>query len=288
MRSSDAWIDELNRSGKRLSKSHRRIAQYIMESHDRAANLTAGRLAESVGVSESTVVRFAVALGYAGYPQFQRALKELIRHHLTSVQRIGLTVDVSQEDVLKRVLGTDIANIRATLGELSNESFSRTIDILGGAKHIYVLGQRASMLLSTQLAYYLDIMLENVHRVGAGMADVFDDLIRVEEGDALVAISFPRYSRKTMEAIRFAKHRGAKVIGLTDGPLSPLADISDELLIARGDMASFADSLVAPMAVINAIIVALSLRNQEKLSERLNAMEQIWADHSIYLGEERG
>ena len=186
------------------------------------------------------------------------------------------------------MLGTDIANIRATLGELSNESFSRTIDILGGAKHIYVLGQRASMLLSTQLAYYLDIMLENVHRVGAGMADVFDDLIRVEEGDALVAISFPRYSRKTMEAIRFAKHRGAKVIGLTDGPLSPLADISDELLIARGDMASFADSLVAPMAVINAIIVALSLRNQEKLSERLNAMEQIWADHSIYLGEERG
>ncbi|MDL2206311.1 MurR/RpiR family transcriptional regulator [Eubacteriales bacterium OttesenSCG-928-N13] len=278
-------ISRLNHSGKKLSKSHRRIAECIVTHYDKAAFMTAARLGEYVGVSESTVVRFAASLGYDGYPHLQKALQELIRHRLTSSQRFEMTSDMDHTQVLSRVLKADIQNIRATLDELDLTAFEEVIDSILAARHVYVLGLRASATLAEFLGHYLNFIFPNVHVVTSGISDIFEQLSRIEQGDLLIGISFPRYTSRTIEAMDFAKSRGAKLVSITDGPLSPLHAVSDLCLTAKSDMASFVDSLAAPLSLINALIVALGQRRRSEVATYFEQLETIWSQYDVYLGK---
>ncbi len=280
-------IRRLNQSGKRLSKGHRRIAEYIVEHYDKAVFMTASRLGEKVGVSESTVVRFASALGYEGYPQLQRALQELVRHRLTAVQRFEMASDIDQSEVLRTVLRADMQNIRATLEDIDTVAFDDVIDRVLEARNIYVMGVRSAAPLAQFLGYYLNFIFDNVRIVGESAVDVFEQISRVNEQDMLIGISFPRYSTRTLEAMAFAKARGAQVVAITDGPMSPLLSQSTLSLTARTDMASFVDSLAAPLSVVNALVVAVGLRRREDLSEHFKLMEGIWDEYQVYLSKDR-
>ena len=288
MENAQELIQRLNQSGKKLSKSHRRIAECIVSHYDKAAFMTASRLGEYVGVSESTVVRFASALGYDGYPQLQRALQELIRHRLTASQRFEMTSDMDQSQVLSKVLKADMQNIRATIDELDEKVFENVVQSLLQARNIYVLGLRSSAPLAQFFAHYLNFIFSNVQTVTSGVSDIFEQLARIGEDDVLVCISFPRYSSRIIEAMDFAKSRGAQLIAITDGPLSPLHSASDFCLTAKSDMASFVDSLVAPLSLINALIVALSQCKRQQVSAYFDQMERIWDEYHVYLGKERG
>ncbi|HIQ70999.1 MAG TPA: MurR/RpiR family transcriptional regulator [Candidatus Onthenecus intestinigallinarum] len=280
-------IRRLNQSGKRLSKGHRRIAEYIVEHYDKAVFMTASRLGEKVGVSESTVVRFASALGYEGYPQLQRALQELVRHRLTAVQRFEMASDIDQSEVLRTVLRADMQNIRATLEDIDTVAFDDVIDRVLEARNIYVMGVRSAAPLAQFLGYYLNFIFDNVRIVGESAVDVFEQISRVNEQDMLIGISFPRYSTRTLEAMAFAKARGAQVVAITDGPMSPLLSQSTLSLTARTDMASFVDSLAAPLSLVNALVVAVGLRRREDLSEHFKLMEGIWDEYQVYLSKDR-
>ncbi len=280
-------IRRLNQSGKRLSKGHRRIAEYIVEHYDKAVFMTASRLGDKVGVSESTVVRFASALGYEGYPQLQRALQELVRHRLTAVQRFEMASDIDQSEVLRTVLRADMQNIRTTIEDIDTVAFDDVVDRILNARNIYVMGVRSAAPLAQFLGYYLNFIFDNVRIVGESAVDVFEQISRVNEEDMLIGISFPRYSTRTLEAMTFAKARGAQVVALTDGPMSPLHAASTICLTARTDMASFVDSLAAPLSVINALVVAVGLRRRDDLSEHFRLMEGIWDEYRVYLGKDR-
>ncbi|MBQ3080012.1 MAG: MurR/RpiR family transcriptional regulator [Clostridia bacterium] len=278
-------LQRLNHSGKRLSKSHRRIAECIVSHYDKAAFMTASRLGEYVGVSESTVVRFAAALGYDGYPQLQKALQELIRHRLTATQRLEMTGDMGHAQVLNKVLKTDIQNIRSTLDELDLNTFESVIDSMLGARNIYVLGLRASAPLAEFFGHYLNFIFPNVHIVTSGVSDVFEQIARISDEDVLIGISFPRYTSHTVKSMKFARSRGATLIAITDGPLSPLHTEANYCLMAKSDMASFVDSLAAPLSLINALIVALSQRRRSQVTEYFQKMEDIWSEYRVYLGK---
>lgn len=278
-------IQRLNQSGKRLSKSHRRIAACIVEHYDKAAFMTASKLGEYVGVSESTVVRFANALGYAGYPQLQKALQALIRHRLTASQRFEMTSDMDQTQVLSKVLKSDIQNIRATLDELDVKVFDEVVEMLLSSDSVYVLGLRSSAPLAQFMGHYLQYVLPNVQIVTSGVSDVFEQIARIRENDLLIGISFPRYATRTIEAMEFARSRQASVVAITDGPLSPLCAVSNQYLFAKSDMASFVDSLAAPLSLINALIVALGQRRRHQVAAYFEELEGIWADYHVYLGK---
>lgn len=275
-------IQRLNQSGRKLSKSHRRIAECIVSHYDKAAFMTASRLGEYVGVSESTVVRFASTLGYEGYPQLQKALQELIRHRLTASQRFEMTSDMDQTQVLNKVLKADMQNIRTTIDELDTAVFENVVELLLRAKHIYVLGQRASAPLAQFMAHYLGFIFSNVELVTSGVSDVFEQLARIDEDDVLIGISFPRYSSAAVKPMRYAKSCGATVIGLTDGEASPFVGLADILLYAKSDMMSFVDSLVAPMSLINALIVAVGSHNDETLAHTFQRLESVWEEYDVY------
>ncbi|MGN0746089.1 MAG: MurR/RpiR family transcriptional regulator [Aristaeellaceae bacterium] len=279
-------IERLNQSGKRLSKGHRKIAQYIVEHYDKAVFMTASRLGESVGVSESTVVRFASALGYEGYPQLQRSLQELVSHRLTANQRFEMSTEIDPHAALGFVLKSDMQNLRNTLESMDNEVFEDVVQRLLQAKAIYVMGLRSAAPLAQFMGYYLNYIFDDVHLVSSGATDVFEEISKLHGGDVLVGISFPRYSSRTLEAMRFAKRCGAQVVAITDGPMSPLGDIADATLTARTDMASFVDSLAAPLSVINALLVALGLHRKEALSQHFKQLEAIWTTYEVYLEEE--
>ena len=270
-----------------FSKGQKRIANYILESYDKAAFMTASKLGEKVGVSESTVVRFASAMGYEGYPQLQRALQELVRHWLTAVQRFEMATDIDQSEVLRTVLHADMQNIRTTTEEIDTAAFDEVVDKIIGARNIYVMGLRSAAPIAQFLAYYLNFIFDNVRVVSEASGDVFEQISRINESDLLFGISFPRYSTRTLEAMSFAKARGAQVIGLTDGPMSPVYATSTVCLTARTDMASFVDSMAAPLSVINALIVALGLRRKDELSEHFRLMEGIWDEYRVYVGKDR-
>ena len=278
-------ITRLNHSGRKLSKGHQRIAQYFVDHYDKAVFMTASRLGESVGVSESTVVRFAVVLGYEGYPQLQRALQELLSHRLTAVQRFEMSSEIDPNAVLRTVLRSDMQNIRTTVEELDNHSFEDAVRRILKAKEIYVIGLRSAAPLAQFLGYYLNYIFDRVHLVSSAAVDGFEEIARVSSEDVVVGISFPRYSTRTVEAMRFARSCGAQVISITDGPMSPLHGVSDVCLNACTDMASFVDSLSAPMSVINALIVSLGLHRKEELSRHFKQLEAIWAANDVYLGE---
>ncbi|MDD7445206.1 MAG: MurR/RpiR family transcriptional regulator [Clostridiales bacterium] len=280
-------IHRLNQSGKRLSKGHRKIADYIVQHYDKAVFMTASTLGESVGVSESTVVRFAGALGYEGYPQLQRAMQELVRHRLTASQRFEMATELRQEEVLQTVLRTDMQNIRSTIEGMDEKVFESVVRRIVNAKSIYVVGVRSASMLANFLAYYLHFVFDDVHLPTDMSVDIFEQISRIGPGDVLVGISFPRYSRRTLEAMNFARSRGAQVIGISDGPMSPLVEASDECLIASTDMASFVDSLAAPLSLINALIVAIGLERKEELSDHFRQLEEIWQQNHIYLERDK-
>ncbi len=267
-----------------FSKGQRKIANFILESYDKAAFMTASRLGQKVGVSESTVVRFAFELGYGGCPDMQRSLQKMIRSRLTTVQRIEVTRDrLGDQDLLSMVLQSDIEKIRQTLEELDRNSFYNAVEAIVSARKIYIIGVRSSASIASFLHFYFNLIFDNVVLVSANTAsETFESLLRVGEGDAVIGISFPRYSSRTVQAISFARDRGATTIAITDSETSPLAPISRYSLMARSDMASFVDSLVAPLSLVNALLVAVSQRKNEDLSNTFHTLEKIWEEYNVY------
>ena len=263
-----------------FSKGQKLIARYIIENYDKAAFMTASKLGNTVGVSESTVVRFATEVGFEGYPQLQRALQELIRNRLTAVQRMEVTSEqMGEHDILSKVLTMDIEKIRRTLEEQSNEGFEAAADSIIAAKNIYILGIRSSAALAQFMSFYFNQIFPNVRLVTGSSAS---EMFRVGKDDVFIGISFPRYSKRTVKAIDYAKERGATVIAITDSAGSPLAAKCDHLLLARSDMASFVDSLVAPLSLINALIVAVGMRRQKEVGETYAQLEKIWDEYDVY------
>ena len=267
-----------------FSKGQRKIANFILESYDKAAFMTASRLGQKVGVSESTVVRFAFELGYDGYPDMQRSLQKMIRNRLTTIQRIEVTNDrLGDQDLLSMVIQSDMEKLRVTLEELDRESFDRTVAAIVSARKIYIIGVRSSAAIAAFLHFYCNLIFETVVLVSANTAsEVFESLLRVGEGDVVIGVSFPRYSSRTVQAMSFARDRGAVTIAITDGEASPLAPICTYSLMARSDMASFVDSLVAPLSLVNALLVAVSQRKNEDLSNTFHTLEKIWEEYNVY------
>ena len=267
-----------------FSKGQRKIASFILESYDKAAFMTASRLGKKVGVSESTVVRFAFELGYDGYPDMQRSLQKMIRNRLTTVQRIEVTNDrLGDQDLLSMVLQSDIEKIRMTLEELDRDSFEKAVDAIVSARKIYIIGVRSSAAIASFLHFYFNLIFENVVLVSASTAsEVFESLLWVGEGDVVIGVSFPRYSSRTVRAMSFARDRGATTIAITDGEASPLFPISRYALMARSDMASFVDSLVAPLSLVNALLVAVSQRKNEDVERTARTLEGIWDEYGVY------
>jgi DNA-binding MurR/RpiR family transcriptional regulator len=267
-----------------FSKGQRQIAKYIVDNYDKAAFMTAGRLGKAVGISESTVVRFAAELGYDGYPAMRKAMQEMIRSRLTSVQRIEVARQmIDERDIMKSVISADMDKLQATLEELDQESFDKAVDAIIQAKNIYIVGMRTSTSLSSFLGQYLNLLREGVFVVrDTAASEVFEQLLRIKQGDLFIGISFPRYSKHTVEAMMFARSRGAATVGITDGPSSPFNGIADVDLYAKSDMVSFLDSLVAPMSLINALIVAVGARSSDHASDTFKQLENIWTEYDVY------
>lgn len=268
----------------KFSKSQKIISKYILENYDKAAYMTASRLGSAVGVSESTVVRFALELGFEGYPEFQHSLQETVRIKLTSFQRMDVTNSlIGDGDLLSKVLNSDIDKIKRTIEEIDREAFDKSVDTLVTAKNIYIVGLGSSAILASSLNHSLRMIFDSVRLIEASSADeIYAQIMNISPDDAVVAMSFPRYSRKLISAVNFAKDSGATVIALTDSVSSPIASFADNLLVARSDMASFADSLIAPLSVINALVVAVSRKKQDELRVRLQQLEKIWDEYNVY------
>ena len=267
-----------------FSKGQKAIAASILKHYEKAAYMTAAALGDAVGVSESTVVRFAFELDFDGYPELQRALREAVKIKLTTVQRVELTNSIIGEgDLLSTVLSADSEKIRRTLSEIDSTVFERAVDRIIAAKHIYIIGVRSSAFLAGFLNYNFRMIFDNVRFIQTTSgSEMFEQIINIEKGDVMIAISFPRYSKRIINAVEFAGQRGAGVIALTDGVGSPIAPYADELLPAHSDMVSFVDSLVAPLSIINAIIVAVVRKKQEEFSEKLRELEDIWDKYDVY------
>ena len=267
-----------------FSKGKRRIADAILHSYDRAAYMTASRLAEMVGVSESTVVRFANELGFDGYPEFQRAVQELVKTKLTPNQRIDITEQrIGEANPSEKVMHSDIEKIRYTLESIDRETFSAAVDAIVSARNIYIFGVRSSASLAGFLNFNLNMIFDNVRLVQpTSSSDVFEQILGISEKDVLIAISFPRYSTKVVNAVKYASDRNASVIALTDSTLSPIAEHATYLLTAQSDMASFVDSLVAPLSIINSILVAITQKKRDAVKERFEHLEQVWDEYDVY------
>ena len=246
--------------------------------------MTAAKLGTEVGVSESTVVRFVMEFGFEGYPEFRRALLELIRSKLTAAQRVEVTNNlIGDGDVLDKILGADIDKIKRTLEGIDRVAFDKAVRSIVKAKTVYIMGMRSSSYLAGFLNYSFRIISDNVRLIQTTSgSDTFEQMMSVSEGDAFIAISFPRYSRSIARGVEFAKSMGADVIAITDSESAPIASFADQLLVAQSDMASFADSLVAPMAVINALIVAVARECGDMFSERLHRLESVWDEYNVY------
>ena len=267
-----------------FSKGQKCIAEFIKNHYDKAAYMTAAKLGQEVGVSESTVVRFVMELGFEGYPSFQKSMRELIRAKLTAVQRVEVTNNlIGEGDVLEKVLCSDIDKIKRTLVGIDREAFYAAVKNINDAKNLYILGMRASSYLTGMFNYSLRMLSDNVRLIQTTSgSETFEQMMNIGEGDVLFAVSFPRYSQSIIKGVEFAKRAGADVIALTDSESSPIAEHADQLLVAQSDMASFADSLVAPMSVINALIVAVTRDRSEEFSVRLRRLEDAWDEYQVY------
>ena len=269
-----------------FSKGQKRIANYILESYDKAAFMTASRLGKMVEVSESTVVRFAVELGFDGYPSMQRSLQKMIRNRLTSVQRIEVANDrMGDQDVLDMVLQSDIDKIRLTLEEIDRESFDKAADAIVAARRIYIVGLRSSASIATFLGFYFNLIFDNVVMISANtVSEVLESLLRVGEGDVVIGISFPRYSKDTINAARFARSRGAEIIAITDQKQSPVAQLSSAALLAPSEMLSFIDSMTAPMSLINALLVGIATKMGTDVTKTFTTLERLWDQYDVFGG----
>lgn len=267
-----------------MSKGHKLIGNYILEHYDKAAFMTAAKLGSTVGVSESTVVRMASELGFDGYPALQRALQDVMRNKLTAVQRIDVTSgQIGESDILEKVLNLDIERIRKTLEECSKEDFNQCVDKIMNSRTIYIIGSRSSASLAGFIRYYFNLIFPSVKLVTASStSEMFEQILRIDGDDVIIGISFPRYSNQTVNALKYAKAHDAKVIAITDSRSSPLVPYADNLLLARSDMASFVDSLVAPLSLINALIAAVSIRARERVADTFEKLEIIWDEYEVY------
>ena len=267
-----------------FSKGQKRIAQYIQEHYESAAFMTAFKLGETVGVSESTVVRFAAELGFDGYPQLQKAMQELIRSKLTTVQRIEVTrARMADDEVLDNVMAYDMANIRQTLEELPRDVFYQAVDAIVEARRVYIFGAGSCRALANFLAYYLKLLLPDIHLIyTSSETEILEEMLQIGEQDAIIGLSFPRYSSKAVKTVHFAQSRQAKIIAITDSVLSPIAEYASYLLLAHSDMATIVDSLVAPLSIINALLVAVSLKKMDSNAARLTELEQLWETYQVF------
>ena len=272
-----------------FSKGQKRIARYITESYDKAAFMTANRLGKTVGVSESTVVRFAVDLGFDGYPSMQKAMQEMVLNRLTSVQRLEVASNrFGDQDVVSTVLHSDIEKLRQTGEVLDRTEFRSAVEAILKAKRIYILGIRSTAALANFLGYYLNYMFRNVHVVSSvGTVEMFEKIVGINANDVVIAFSFPRYSSATTKGAQYCRSTGATVIGITDSRVSPLGENSDHVLIAKSDMVSLVDSLVAPLSIVNALIVAVAGKREKELSETFAELEHIWDEYDVYAKQEK-
>lgn len=288
MANTNELLNRINNSYSSMSKGQKLLATYITDNYDKAVFLTAAKMGETVGVSESTVVRFATFLGYKGYPEFQKALEELVRNKLNSIQRMEVTYGrISQSKILETVLKSDADKIHSTLEKIDQNAFELAVDTILHAKHIYIIGIRSCAPLASFMAFYFTLMFPNVHLIQtSSSSEIFEQMVRIGKEDVIIGISFPRYSMRTLKAMEFANNRSAKVITLTDSVHSPMNLYSSCNLIADSDMASIVDSLVAPLSVINALIVALCMKKQNEVAKTLEMLEDIWDEYQVYENDE--
>lgn len=280
--------NRINECYSKLSKGQKRLATYITDNYDKAVFLTAAKLGEVVGVSESTVVRFAMHLGYKGYPEFQSALEELVRNKLNSLQRMEVTYGrINQSKILESVLKADAQRIESSLEKIDENAFELAVDTILNARDIYIIGIRSCAPLANFMAFYFTLIFEHVHLIQtSSSSEIFEQMVRIGKEDVIIGISFPRYSMRTLKAMEFANNRSAKVITLTDSVHSPMNLYSSCNLIAESDMASIVDSLVAPLSVINALIVALCMKKQGEVAATLEMLEEIWDEYQVYENDE--
>ncbi len=278
-------IKVIHKEYNRMSKGHKLIAEYIIKHYDTAAFMTAADLGNKVGVSESTVVRFANVLGYTGYRELQKELQELIKSKLTTVQRISMsTTDFKDyENILKEVVKKDISNIEGILDEVDFNVFKEAIKVILESNHVYILGLRSSSFLSGYLGFYLNFLLDNVKIITSGPNDIFEQLLKLTDKDVIIGISYPRYSNRTLEALDYGKSKGAKIISITDSLISPINQYADYVLIASSNVLSFVDSLVAPMSLINALIIAIGAEKGKQITTYFEDLENIWSKYNIYM-----
>lgn len=267
----------------RFSKGQKLIAQYILKNYDKVAFMTACKLGETVGVSESTVVRFANALGYSGYPKLQDALQELIKNKLTTVQRVDMIKEFNDDSaILKKIVKSDIDNIKDTLDEIDEKAFEEAANRILKAKRIYIVGMRSSFTIAQYLGFYLSIILDSVHVIRTDMGDAFEQVVKINEDDVLIAVSFPRYSKKSYQIVSYAKEKGAHIVSLTDSLFAPVASFTDNLLLVKSNMASFVDSLVPALSIANALIVSVGMKEKEDIKQHFDDLEAIWEKYSVY------
>ncbi len=273
-----------------FSKGQKLIANYILQSYDKAAFMTASKLGKTVNVSESTVVRFAAELGFDGYPSMQKTLQEMIRNKLTAIQRVEVSKErIGNQDVMTMVMQSDIEKIRMTLDETDQTSFNQAVAAIANAKRIYILGVRSASVLANFISFYFRFMFDNVVSVDtSSISEVFEQIVHISADDVFIGLSFPRYSKRTIKAMQYAKDQGAKVVAITDSKVSPLTKIADVSLLAKSDMASFVDSLVAPLSLVNALIVAISREKAVHLESSLNRLESIWEEYDVYEKQGQG
>lgn len=281
---SEDILSVLQSKAYRFSKGQRAIATYITEYYEKAAFMTANKLGKTVGVSESTVVRFAMELGFDGYPAMQKAMQEMVMNRLTAVQRIEVANDrIGDQDILSMVIQSDMEKLRQTAETVSRDHFAAAVEAVLKARRVYIIGSRATAVLAGFLGHYLRHMLDSVHVVtSSGASEMFEQIIGVGPEDVVIAFSFPRYSSATFKGVQFAQSTGARVIGITDSALSPLGRSSDHVLLCKSDMISLVDSLTAPFSITNALIVAIAARRERELQETFSSLEKVWEEYQVY------
>jgi DNA-binding MurR/RpiR family transcriptional regulator len=269
----------------KFSKGQKQIAQFIIEHYDKAAFMTAAKIGETVDVSESTVVRFASSIGFSGFPELQKSLQVLIKNKLTTVQRIGLEEDSSEDTdmVHKRIIRNEMNSMRYLLDNIDTAALDKATDLILNAGKVYILGLRTSSTLANYLGFYLDVILDNVKVLNnSGVHSLYEEIIRVKETDVLIVISFPRYSNNTIEATKFVKEHKAKIIAITDTEASPFHSLSDVSLLAKSNIVSFIDSLVVPMCMLNSLIINIGMQEKDDIVQYYDRLEELWDSHSIY------
>lgn len=277
-------ISRIEAAYDKMSKGHKAISRFVLAHFEKAAFMNVSRLSEVTGVSEATVVRFSTELGYEKYQQFQKAVLEYAKTRLTSVQRMDIAYErMEKEGILTSVLNSDIDKIRSTLAAIDENEFNRAVEKIAGAHRIYIIGLGSASAPASFLGYYLNLIFDDVRVINsAGVSEIVDQLYRVSSDDVVIGISFPRYSNRTVNALKYVKSIGGTVVGVTDGAMSPIAGIADYCLLARSDMESFVDSLVAPFSLMNALIVALGACKKEKVYKNLENLESIWKQYKVY------